>query len=52
MNSFFKDIGTIERMKNGPLGCHNSAYAEKLHGQGFSWKSGWRKLQLAADFSR
>lgn len=52
MNSFFKDIGTIDRVKNGPLGCHISAYAEKLHAQGFSWQSGRRKLQLAADFSR
>src|SRR5690242_12243546 len=52
MNRFFKDIATIDRMKNGPLGCHISAYAEKLHAQGFSWQSGKRKLQLAADFSR
>jgi site-specific recombinase XerD len=52
MNSFFKDIGTIQRMKNGPLGCHITAYAEKLHAQGFSWQSGRRKLQLAANFSR
>lgn len=52
MNRFFKDIRTIERVKNGPLGCHITAYAEKLHAQGFSWQSGRRKLQLAADFSR
>lgn len=52
MNRFFKDIRTIERMKNGPLGCHITAYAEKLHALGFSWQSGRRKLQLAADFSR
>lgn len=52
MNRFFKDIRTIERVKNGPLGRHITAYAEKLHAQGFGWQSGRRKLQLAADFSR
>jgi hypothetical protein len=52
MNRFFKDIRTIERMKNGPLGCYITAYADHLYAQGFGWQSGRRKLQLAADFSR
>ncbi len=52
MNRFFKDIRTIERMKDGPLGRYITAYAQKLHTQGFSWQSGRRKLQLAADFCR
>lgn len=52
MNRFFKDVRTIERMKQGPLGRYITLYADQLHAQGYRRQSGRRKLQLAADFSR
>jgi integrase/recombinase XerD len=52
MNRFFKDIRTIERMKQGPLGTYLVLYAAQLCAQGYARLSGRRKLQLAADFSR
>jgi integrase/recombinase XerD len=52
MNRFFRDIRTIERMKQGPLAGYLVLYAAQLHAQGYARLSGRRKLQLAADFSR
>jgi len=52
MNRFFKDVRTIERMRQGPLGRHLGLYADQLHAQGYRRPSGRRKLQLAAGFSR
>ena len=52
MNRFFKDARTIERMKRGPLGRYVTLYADELIAHGYSRKSGRRKLQLAADFTR
>ena len=52
MNRFFKDVRTIERMKRGPLGRYITLYGDQLHAQGYRRKSGRRKLQLAADFTR
>ena len=52
MHRFFKDVRTIERMRNGPLGCYVAVYANELHTQGFARQSVRRKLQLAADFAR
>jgi len=52
MDRFFKDVRTIERMKQGPLGRYLRLYADQLHAQGFRRPSARRKLQLAADFCR
>jgi len=52
MNRFFKDVRTIERMKQGPLAGYLVLYAAQLHAQGYARLSGRRKLQLAADFGR
>lgn len=52
MNRFFKDVRTIERMKQGPLGPYLILYGNELLAHGFARKSGRRKLQLAADFTR
>jgi integrase/recombinase XerD len=52
MNRFFKDIPTIQRMKQGPLSHYLMRYADELIARGYSRKSGRRKLQLAADFTR
>ena len=52
MNRFFKDVRTIERMKRGPLGRYITLYGDELLAHGFRRKSGRRKLQLAADFTR
>lgn len=52
MNRFFKDARTIERMKRGPLGRYITLYGDELLAHGFRRKSGRRKLQLAADFTR
>lgn len=52
MHRFFKDVRTIERMKQGPLGRYLRLYADQLHAQGFRRPSARRKLQLAADFCR
>ncbi len=52
MNRFFKDVRTIERMKRGPLGRYITLYGDQLLAHGFRRKSGRRKLQLAADFTR
>jgi integrase/recombinase XerD len=52
MNRFFKDATTIERMEQGPLGHYIILYADELIAHRYSRKSGRRKLQLAADFSR
>jgi integrase/recombinase XerD len=52
MNRFFNDTRTIERMKRGPLGRYIILYADELIAHGYSRKSGRRKLQLAADFTR
>ena len=52
MNRFFKDVGTIERMKQGPLGCYLVIHADQLCALGYARQSGRRKLQLAADFGR
>lgn len=51
MNRFFRDVRTIGRMKQDPLGRYLILYADQLHAQGYSRLSGRRKLQLAADFS-
>jgi site-specific recombinase XerD len=52
MNGFFKDIRTIERMKEGPLGRFIVRYAEQLHAEGYARQSGRLRLRLIADFSR
>jgi integrase/recombinase XerD len=52
MNRFFRDVRTIGRMKQGPLGRYLILYADQLHAQGYRRLSGRRKLQLAADFCR
>jgi integrase/recombinase XerD len=52
MNRFFKDVRTIERMKRGPLGHYITLYGDELLAHGYRRKSGRRKLQLAADFTR
>lgn len=52
MNRFFRDIRTIERMTQGPLGRYLVARADQLYAQGYGRLSGRRKLQLAGDFSR
>jgi integrase/recombinase XerD len=52
MNRFFKDARTIERMGRGPLGRYVTLYAHELIAHGYSRKSGRRKLQLAAGFTR
>lgn len=52
MNRFFKDVSTIERMKRGPLGHYITLYGDELAAHGYRRKSGRRKLQLAADFTR
>ncbi len=52
MNRFFKDIRTMERMKEGPLGGYIALLAEQLHAQGFARQSSRRKLQVVAGFSR
>jgi site-specific recombinase XerD len=52
MNRFFKDVRTIERMKRGPLGRYITLYGDELLAHSFRRKSGRRKLQLAADFTR
>jgi integrase/recombinase XerD len=52
MNRFFKDVRTIERVKQGPLGRYLTQYADQLYIQNYNRLSGRRKLQLAADFSR
>lgn len=52
MNRFFNDVRTIQRMQQVPLGRYITLYADQLHAQGYRRKSGRRKLQLAADFSR
>ena len=52
MNRFFKDVRTIERMKQGPLGRYIILYGDALIAHGYRRKSCRRKLQLAADFTR
>jgi integrase/recombinase XerD len=52
MNRFFKDVRTIEPMKRGPLGHYITLYGDELLAHGYRRKSGRRKLQLAADFTR
>lgn len=52
MDRFFKDVRTIKRMNQGPLGRYIRLYADQLHAQGFRRPSARRKLQLAADFCR
>lgn len=52
MHRFFRDVRTIQRMENGPLGGYITIYADQLRAQGFARHSIRRKLQLAADFSR
>jgi len=52
MNRFFKDIRTIERMKQGPLGRYIVVHGDQLHAQGYARQSVRRKLQIVADFSR
>ena len=52
MDRFFKDVRTVERMNQGPLGRYIRLYADQLHAQGFRRPSARRKLQLAADFCR
>jgi site-specific recombinase XerD len=52
MNRFFNDARTIERMQRGPLGRYIALYGDELVAHGYSRKSGRRKLQLAADFTR
>lgn len=52
MNRFFRDAGTIERMKQSPFGRCLVVYADQLYARGYGRLSGRRKLQLAADFSR
>ena len=52
MDRFFKDVRTIERMKQDPLGRYIQLYADQLHAQGFRRASARRKLQLATDFCR
>ena len=45
MNSFFQDIRTIERMKQGPLSPYLDLYAQQLRSQGYAQPSARRKLQ-------
>lgn len=52
MQKFFKDPGTIERMKDGPLGCHMPEYALILHANGYTRWTGRRILNMVADFNR
>ena len=51
MNRFFKDVRSIGRMKQDPLGRYLILYADQLHAQGYSRLSARRILHLAADFS-
>ena len=52
MNGFFKDIKTIERIKEGLLGRYIDLYAEQLRAEGYTRKSGSQKLRLIDDFSQ
>jgi site-specific recombinase XerD len=52
MNEFFKDIKTIERMNEGPMGHYIARYAAQLHVEGYARQSGRLMLEIVAGFVR
>jgi site-specific recombinase XerD len=52
MKKFFKDIKTLEPLKEGPLGPYTNTYLEHLQAQGYTRQSVCRMLRLVVGFSR
>src|SRR5271154_3180303 len=50
MESFFSNARTIEQLRNGALGTHIEAFANWLHDQGYTCRTGRLRIRLAADF--
>ena len=52
MEQVYKDLRTLKRMREGPLGAHVDAFARQLINQGYVKTSVRYALQLVADFGR
>ena len=52
MEQFFKDRGTLLRMREGPLGAYVDAFAQQLGDEGYAKASSRYALRLVADVGR